>query len=221
MQPVQVGNRDLDGVVVTLAPPAEVIGVVRTDPDAILDMTRVRVSLEPPANMPMFGGNNQAVAANGAFKLSVPSAGKYRVAVHNLPDGAYLKSVKQGPQEILDSGLQISGPSASLEVVLGSKAPSVTGIVNDSNGKPVPGLAVALVPDAPRRDQYHLYLASSTGDAGSFSFRNITPGSYKVFVVPGSNAEEVQNPAYLAQNEGRGTSVKLEEGKAENLQLTF
>jgi carboxypeptidase family protein len=122
---------------------------------------------------------------------------------------------------VLDSGLQVAGASAPLEVVLGVNAPSVTGTVSDSNGKPLPGLAVALVPDAPRRDQYHLYLTSGTSDTGAFTFRNITPGSYKVFVLPAGSSEEVQNPGFLAQNESRGSSVKLAEGKTETLQLTF
>lgn len=221
-QQIQVGNRDLDGVVVALTPPVEVTGVVRAEGDAKLDFSRLRVSLEPAAGMMMFGGGgNHGITADGTFKLPGLNAGKYRPAVYNLPEGTYLKSVRQGPQEVLESGLQITGAGVPLEVVLGSNAPSVTGTVNDSNGKPVPGLAVALVPDAPRRDQYHLYLTSTTGDPGTFTFRNITPGNYKVFVLPAGSVEDIQNPAFLSQNESRGSSVKLAEGKTENLQLTF
>jgi hypothetical protein len=219
MQQIQVGNRDLEGVVMTLAPPLDIAGVVRMEADGKADLSRLRVSLEPTIGMA--GGANQTVKPDGAFTLAGVSPGKYRTAVYNLPEGTYLKSVRQGSQEVLDAGLQIAGATVPLEIVLGSNAPSVTGTVNDSNGKPVPGLAVALVPDAPRRDQYQLYLTGATGDAGTFSFRNITPGNYKVFVLPSVNAEAVQNPNYLTQNESRGNSVRLAEGKTENLQLTF
>ena len=97
----------------------------------------------------------------------------------------------------------------------------ITGTVQDSNGKPLAGVIAALVPDAPRRDQYQLYLTSNTTDGGAFSFLNIRPGDYKVFLLPESDVEGIQNPAFLAQNESRGTSIRLAEGKAENIQLTF
>jgi hypothetical protein len=106
-----------------------------------------------------------------------------------------------------------------LDIALGANAPSITGTVIDGDSKPAANLTVALVPDAPRRNQYHLYATASTGDTGNFNFRNVTPGDYKVFVLAENEIEGIQNPAFLSQIESRGTSVRLVEGKTENLQL--
>jgi protocatechuate 3,4-dioxygenase beta subunit len=220
-QQVQVGNRDIDGVVLTMMPLAQVTGVVRADADAQIDLSRVRIALENASGAMFPGGASQAAVSAGQFQMPGIVPGDYRLSAFGLPEGTYLKSARQGPREILDSGLTISGTSAPIEVIIGVNAPAVTGTVQDSNGKPAAGVVAVLVPDAPRRDQYRLYLISNTTDGGAFTFRNITPGNYKVFLFPESDAEAIQNPAFLAQNESRGTSVQLGEGKAESLQLRF
>jgi hypothetical protein len=220
-QQISVGSRDVEGVTLTLAPPAEVSGSIRAEGDANMNLGSVRVVLEPASGIPMFGVTVQAPAANGAFRVPGVPPGNYHVRATNLPDGMYVKSVKQGPQEILESALQMTGAAMPLDIVLGVNAPSLTGLVNDADGKPAANLNVALIPDMPRRNQYHLYAATTTGDTGSFSFRNVTPGDYKVFVLAPSEVESIQNPAFLTQIESRGTSVRLVEGKAENLQLSI
>ena len=212
--PLTVGNRDVEGVTLTLAPPAEVTGAIHVEGNAQLNLGSVRVFLEPMSGMTMFGGGMQAPVASGAFKLAGVPPGHYRIRATNLPDGTYVKSVKQGPQEILESGLQLSGAVVPLDIVLGSNAPSITGTVTDA-----PNVSVALIPDMPRRNQYHLYATTTSGDTGSFTFRNVTPGDYKVFVLAQSEVEGVQNPAFVNQIESRGTSVRLVEGKTESLQL--
>ena len=218
-QQITVGNRDVEGLTLTLAPPAEVTGSVRAESDTALNLGSARVLLEPTASMPMFGGNFLATVTNGTFKIADVPPGTYRVRATNLPDGSYVKSVKMGPQEVLESGLQVSGTAAPLDVLLGSNAPSVSGTVNDSSNKPAANITVALVPDSPRRNQYHLYATTTTADAGTFTFRNVTPGDYKVFLLTESEVESIQNPAFLSQIEGRGTSVRLVEGKTESVQL--
>jgi protocatechuate 3,4-dioxygenase beta subunit len=220
-QQVQVGNSDVEGVTLMMLPPTEVTFVVRADGDAQLDLSRVRLALENVSGGSFSRGGSQATLVAGQFKIPGINPGKYRLSASGLPEGTYLKSARQGSQEVLDSGLTITGTSAPIEVVVGLNAPSVSGLVQDANGKPVLGLVAALVPDAPRRDQYHLYLTSNTGENGSFTFRNVIPGDYKVFLFPESDAEAIQNPPLLTQIEGRGTSVRLAAGKAENLQLTF
>jgi hypothetical protein len=219
VQQIQVGNRDLEGVVVTLAPPVDVPGVVRVDSNTPASLGSTRIMLESVSGLPVVGSGAHTPAADGTFKLSGVPSGNYRLRATNLPEGTYLKSVKQGPQEVLESGLQVSGTGVPVDVILGSNAPSVTGTVTDSNNKPAPNISVALVPDAPRRNQYHLYATASTGDSGTFTFRNVTPGDYKVFLLEESEVENLQNPAFVGSIENRGTSVRLVEGKSETLQL--
>ena len=220
-QQITVGNRDVDGVTLALAPPVEVTGSIRTEGNATVNLGSVRVALEATTGMPMFGGSIQGSTTNGSFTIPRVPAGNYRVRATNLPDGTYVKFVRQGQQEILESGLQVAGAVAPIDVVLGANAPSIAGMVNDADGKPATNLSVALIPDAPRRNQYHLYATTTTGETGAFTFRNVTPGDYKVFVLAPTEIEGIQNPAFLNQIESRGTSVRLVEGKAENVQLAI
>jgi Carboxypeptidase regulatory-like domain len=217
---ITVGSRDLDGIVLTLALPLEITGTVQPEGDIPLNLGAVRVFLEPATVVPMFGGTAPATVTNGTFKLAGVSPGHYRVRATNLPDGAYVKSVRQGPQEVLESGLQLSGASMPIEIVLGTKAPVITGTVLDSSGKPAANIAASLVPDGPRRSRYELYATATTADTGTFTFRNIAPGDYKIFLLAENEVEGLQNPAFLGQIEARGTSVRLSEGKTENLQLS-
>jgi protocatechuate 3,4-dioxygenase beta subunit len=78
-QQINVGNRDLDGVALTLSPPLDITGTVQTEGNASLNLGSMRVFLEPAATMPMFGGTAPATVANGNFKLSGISPGSYRV----------------------------------------------------------------------------------------------------------------------------------------------
>ena len=220
VQQINVGNRDVEGLTLTLAPPAEVTGSIRTDSETAVNLGSVRVMLEATSSIPMFGGNIQANATNGAFKIAGVPPGTYRVRATNLPDGTYVKSVKvRDRRRFLNPACRFRVQPRRWMLLLGSNAPSVTGTVNDANSKPAANVTVALVPDNPRRNQYHLYATATTGDTGTFTFRNVTPGDYKVFLLAESEVESIQNPAFLSQIESRGTSVRLAEGKTENLQL--
>jgi hypothetical protein len=219
-QQITVGSRDLDGVVLPIGLDVEVSGTIRGDSDAPLNLGSVRIMLEPVSNLPVFGGT-QAAAINGAFRMYSVKSGVYRVRVSGLPEGTCVKSIRQGPQELPESGLQISGPAAPIEIVLGTNAPAITGTVNDSNNRPSPNVSIALVPDAPNRSRYQLYATTTTADTGAFTFRNVAPGDYKVFLLSEGEVDRIQNPAFLSQIESRGTSLRLAEGKVENLQLSL
>lgn len=220
MLPVQVGNSDVENVVLTLAPPVDVSGIVRSEGDGKVDVSRVRVMFESTLGVPMFsGGPSRPANADGTFVAQGITPGKYRVNVSGLPEGTYLKAVRVGPQDVLDSGFAITGAGTTVEVILGTKAPSVTGKVQDSNGKPVAAAAILLAPEGPGRANYNRWLTATSSEDGSFALKNIAPGEYKVIAFPESEAESVYNPALVRQNESRGTTLKLSEGVQETVQL--
>src|SRR5262245_57685797 len=57
-QPVQVGSHDIEGVVITLMPPVEVTGVVKTDGDQQLPLGNMRVTLEATSGLPVDMGGS-------------------------------------------------------------------------------------------------------------------------------------------------------------------
>ena len=78
------------------------------------------------------------VAETGAFKLDSVSADNYYVTFYGLPEGAYVKSVRMGNQEVLDKGVDLTNSrgSVSLDVILSPKAGSVEGVVMGRTSPP-------------------------------------------------------------------------------------
>ena len=120
--PVQVGNRDLDGVIVQLQSAFDISGIVRIAGEGV-QLGTPRVVVEPldPA-MPFAGGNDGGVKADGTWSLAGLSSGRYRISIMGLPEGTYLKSVLAGGQDVT-AGAQIESASTGVELVLGTKAP--------------------------------------------------------------------------------------------------
>lgn len=217
---VQVGNRDLDGVVVQLQPTFEISGTVRAPEGVAVGNPQITLeSLEP--GLP-FGamGTSGRLDANGTWTAAGVSPGRYRFALTPLPQGTYLKAVTVQGQDIT-SGALVTSAATGVEIQLAAKAPTVTGTVTNSEKEPVPGARVVLVPDSARRDQYWLFRQTSADSSGSFSLGSLAPGQYTAFAF----TEAVEDgswfsPEFLGPLEGRGTVLKLTEGSAETVQIT-
>ncbi len=218
---VSVGSRDLDNVVVQLQRQFEISGLVRIDGESAgVSLTGVRITLEPlePGLMFMSGGGNGAVTASGTWTTGGVSPGRYRILPVTLPAGTYLKAVMAGGQDI-SGGAQISSAASGIEVVLGTKAPDVSGTVLNAEKQPVTTGTVFLVPDAARRDRPSAYKSASLGDGGTFRFSSVPPGQYTIYAMSEVEDGSWYDPEFIRQMEGRGVALKLAEGQAETVQV--
>jgi len=214
---VQVGTRDLDGIVLRMSVPAQITGVVKAAGDPALP--NVRVVLDPIDSFPMDMYGSRGMQNGNAFTIGDVAPARYRVDVYGAPDGYYLKSVQMNGQEISDSGLTVTGSAGGLEIVLVQGATTVEGTGID-DAKPVPQSLVGLVPPPGKRDQWRLFKTSMADQNGRFSFRNLSPGEYTLFAFgSGGDPGALQNPEYLKQMEAKGTVVKLGENARESVQL--
>jgi protocatechuate 3,4-dioxygenase beta subunit len=213
---VQVGSRDLDGIIVPIHRPVEVTGIVRVENQENLPLEGTRVTIEPLQGMTT--SHTGPVEKTGAVKVSNVPFGQYRLSVMNGPDGTYLKSVRIGGQEVADSGFGVTA-GTTLDIVLGSNAPQVQGTVQDGNQQPAAGATVVLVPAQEKRDRYWLYRTVTADQNGSFSLAGIPPGDYTAIAF--SEVEEGAwfNPDLVRQHESRGATLKLVEGARENIRL--
>ena len=216
--PVQVGNRDLDGVVIQLQRTFGITGILRVA-DPTVQLGNARVMLENLDSGLPFPGFVEVTMKAGAFTASGAMPGRYRFTVVNPPQGTYLAAVTFDGQDIT-LGADISGPASGIEVVLGSKAPEVTGTVLNADKQPVAGATVVLVPEASKRSMYWLFRNAESGSRGEFMFRSMPPGNYTLYVMPGVEDGSWQDPEVLRQYEGKGVTLKLEEGSKENIQLS-
>jgi protocatechuate 3,4-dioxygenase beta subunit len=215
---VQVGNGDLEGVTLQLAPPFDVTGQLKVAEEGI-DLANVRVTLEPvQSGAPFFGGTNSEITADGQFRISGVSAGKYRFVVQRLPQGTYVRSVSIQGQDITP-GAAINSAAAGVEIALGADAPEVGGTVLDDEKRPLPDASVVLVPESSKTGQYWLFHVTSSDQNGAFAFRNVIPGQYIAYAFTNAEDGAWHDPDFLKQSAGKGTSIKLTEGSRETIQV--
>jgi hypothetical protein len=216
--PVEVGNANLDGVIVVLDSPMTLAGRFHVEGSNQFDLTGLGLWLQPIDNA--LGGGGAQVKADGAFVVENVYDGTYRVRVLGYPEEYYVKSAREGGSETLESGLTISHsqPPAHLEIVLSPDGGRVDGSVLQEQ-RPVGGALVVLVPDLPRRDREEMYSMKATDALGRFSLLGLPPGEFKLFAWEPVQGTNYTDPDFLKAFEDRGTPVHIEERRQQTVQL--
>jgi hypothetical protein len=219
-QPVEVGNTNVDNVTLMLAPGLELKGQIRAESQTPVPFEKIRVMLRPRNPGPFGRGNNGGeVKTDGGFVLSDISPDTYILAVQGIPNTLYVKSIRMGDQDGLESGLDLTrGGTAAIDVVLGSNPGHIEGVAVNTRDEPAGGLMAVLVPDERHRLQTSLFKMSSTDATGRFRMAGIAPGEYKLFVWEDPEAP-YDDPEFLKAFENRGESISIREGSRETRQL--
>jgi hypothetical protein len=169
-----------------------------------------------------------AVNADGAFVLENVAPGEYQVSIPGIPPALgpaasagppfYLKEAKFGAVDVLRESLTISGPaSAELQLVLASDAGQVTGQVTDAHEQPVTPVQIVLVPD--RHERRDLYKIGVTDARGTFTLRNVPPGTYRAFAVDSTLMQSFFDPAIMQKLEPSGRSLTVSSSASVNVNL--
>ena len=101
------------------------------------------------------------------------------------------------------------GKTILIQVLVGSGAGTVSGLVQDGPAKVVAGATVALVPEAARRENLALYLSAATDASGRFVMRGVPPGDYKLFAWESVRPFAYQNATFIARAENRGRLIHV------------
>ncbi len=147
--------------------------------------------------------------------------------------GVYLKSATLGGQDIT-TGFTASGP-ATLELVLSTKGAAIEGTVvekeNDIEEKPTANenavdinhpatnAMVVAVPEEKYRKIPSRFVAGTTDQHGRFALRGLAPGSYTLHAWQDVEDGLWRDAAFLKSQEANGTSVKVEEGSNQKIEL--
>lgn len=216
-QALEVGENNIDNVVLTVAPGAEMKGTVKVEEKTPLDLKNVSVALTS-ADVIETSPPKASPDDQGAFTLKGISALRYLVSVTGLPDSCYVKAIKFGGQEVdSDVGIDLSGGTpAALEILLSTAAAEVDGAVTDRDNKPVAGASVALIP---KDGKYAHYRSATTDQNGAFTLKNLTPGEYKAFAWEDIEMNAYQDPEFVKTYDSLGTELKLKENGRESPQM--
>ncbi|MCU1260962.1 MAG: hypothetical protein JWO80_3847 [Bryobacterales bacterium] len=229
--PVEIGNHNVDDLTLTVAAPFDLSVQVKTEKvaNAAADPAAkpkaasgpLRVSLQP-IDGPAINVPNASTTDDDTFILTSVFPGRFRVNVSSLPEGLYLKAIRFGDQDVLESSLTLppGGGSTPLEITLGANAATLAGSVVNAEGKPAPSAIVTLIPDPPAPDRSDLYKQSNTDQDGRFTIQSIAPGKYHVYAWNDLEPGNQFDPDFLKLYETKGTKLDIAVSAAPQVTLT-
>ncbi len=163
-------------------------------------------------------------STGGTFTIENVAQGDYWFETSGKPDGAYLQSVRFNGEEILGKKLDLtrstSGELVLLfrygapELILETKVPAAQ---MDGGVRP-PAPTLVLLPDPAREDGSGVE-ARQADENGSFTFKELTPGSYRAFAFQEIDRNVLGNPAFVKAIAAKGTLIELKEGDRKKVEL--
>ncbi len=218
--PLEVGNADVEGVSVTIAPGVNINGQIIWEGKASLE--RDELSVTPRlVDLHIFFSPATRVAQDNFFTLKDIGDGNYHVEVDGQSKDCYIKDIRYGPSDGLDDGFTVSkGAPANLEITISSRGARLQGTTSDADGLPAAGVWVVLVPSAPHRSHHRLYKSLTTDQYGHFDLRGIAPGDYKLFSWNQVEDGAWEDADFLKPFEEKGEKVTVQEGDAKSVNLT-
>jgi hypothetical protein len=223
--PLVVGNTNVEGVSLSLAPVPALHGQIRSETKDVLKLDSLRVrlqGLEDTGGMgPGMGPGGGVVSADGKFSLENLSPQTYSLNLTGLPDTHYLAAVRLSDVDITNAPVDLSGGVLGvLTVALSSGAGVLEGTVTEEQ-KPAEGATCVLIPDGPRRDVALYYKTAISDQNGQFTMRGIAPGDYQVFAWDEVESGAWRDPAFLKKFESKGKSVSIKRSGQESVPLVL
>ncbi len=220
---LEVGATDIENLVLTVRPGADVSGSVSVDGTSKLKLAGIRVNLRPaePVGLTVGQFPNAVVGEDGSFALRNAGGEPQVVIVSGLPAGAYVKSIRMGDEDALEDPLDLKGGAAGkLKIVLGENAGEVAGAVVDDGQKPVAGATVVLIPDSEkRRRRQEFYRTAVSDKSGRYSISGVDPGSYRIYAWDDVETGAWMDAEFLEPFKSKGKELQVKEGRRENLDL--
>jgi len=213
-QTLDISDADVDGISLVLAAGIELKGRVRTEGNAQLNSTDLRVVLQPHDD-PETDATSVSVKPDGTFVLKNVASDVYDVTLAGAPEDFYLKAARLGSDNVLEAGLNLARgrQPGTLELVLSSAGGQVDGVVT-SEQQGFDSALVALVPEPHHRSQNRLYKTSTIDQYGHFTLRGIAPGDYKLFAWEDLEPGAYLDTDFLQPYEERGENLRvLETGR--------
>ena len=157
--------------------------------------------------------------ADGSFRMENVSPGLFTVSVYGLAENTYAKSIAFNGQPVKGMELDLTaGHGGEMEIVLSPNGAEVTGIVRDSEGKPVPS---ALVQICEVQSCYKDGVVAATRAAdqnGAFDIKGLAPGDYKVFAWEEDGDGVTTDPGFRGElRRVQAAVVKLTEKSHESV----
>lgn len=213
------GNAAPPIVNVTLMPSFDIAGTIElegAEPQQLANMTVELVNSEGLA----FGPQPSAKAdKDGRFRLSGVTAGVWDLVLSSLPEGLWMKSANLGGLDISKGEFNVSPGNQAMHIVLSANGVQISGKVSE-DGQPHTAVVV-LAPTAHElQGLSRMYHSTPAREDGTFLFKGVPPGNYKLFAFEEIEPQSWLDPEFLRPVEQLGEQVSLQEGERATRQLT-
>ncbi len=180
---LQIGDRDLDNLKVTLSAAVPVAGQVEWDAAANLDAVPNGVNLIlQPIRRTQFSSETLSNRTDipGAFTLSAIYPDAYQVRAMGLARGSYLKDVTLGGRSILNQPFDAASAAEGLRLIVAADGAHATVNVTGKNSRPVSDISVFLIPADETQEPAIAanLLAGRTNQRGTWTAATVRPGKY-------------------------------------------
>lgn len=183
-------------------------------PPGAIDMSGLRVSLIDAEQIFTPGNLNVAAAPEaGAFRIENIVPGKFYIRVSPLPPNVYIQSVHYRGNDITRSTIDLMyGGGDNLEIVLGTKAGTVSATVRNTKGEAVPRVQVALWPEKSDMGTLNSSIrVAVTDDYGAVRFTGLRPEKYRLAAFAEAEQAFVRSPDFLDRFRSRAAELDVSE----------
>jgi hypothetical protein len=210
-QKIEVGSDNMDSITLALGRGINFPGRVEVSGAGPVQFQRMFLQLvahdDPSARA------WAQVKKDGTFQfLDVPD-GTFALSINGLEEGWYVKSARQGADDILAKGLEVGkgDGGGTIQVVVSNNAAELAGSITQDD-KPTIGARVRLTPDPETRYNRLQSRTASTDQGGRFSFTGLAPGQYRVVAkASGQDRENVvsSDPKSVSLSEHDHKTIEL------------
>ncbi len=227
--PVDVIKENVDNVTLVLSSPTAINGSIEVEPIAgqqesaqnnqKINLSSMRIQVTAMEGISL-NTPNGLVKEDGSFVLDRVTPDKYRIGAYGLPQGLWLKSIRSGDLDVMESGIDLNGGSGNIVITLGRGAGTLSGTVQNAKQQPASGSTVTLVPGTLKEDRFDLYKSISTDQNGQFTFLGIPPGEYKLFAWAEMEQGRYMDPDFLKLYESKAKKITVKVNSTEQVQIT-
>ena len=212
--PIEVRDRNLDGITVKLVPSFDVQGVVKFAPAARCDASGMTVGLSPAPGI-SYGGYVRAAQIGSDSRFTLKNVGPFTYTVNLMNAGpCYVQSVQYAGKEVAGFG-----PVHGCNRRPGNHPRGVQRDGARNRGGRRRRLSAARLGDA-HAQRRPVFLFPPADSSTDFTFSSLPPGTYEVFAWERVDTSAARSPEFLKQFESRAKVVTVEADGSTRIQLT-
>jgi hypothetical protein len=208
---IEVRDKNVDNVRLTLTSSYEITGRVHIDGAGTPDYSKVALSFDQPVK----------IAGDGSFHASL-SPGKVHYMIHELPENWYVKDVLVGGQRLTSSEFEVHPGTTDVSISLSPRGGQVTVKLESVGSSVLDSAYVLLLPEKGPLPDVESSLHAEPSESGPLVVHGVPPGSYRVFALDMANWTLIMGPNILMDKYGKQAPlVSIVEGERKTIVVSM